>query len=33
LAAFKDASAKAEASMANATGGMAAGLNIPGFNL
>jgi len=31
MAAFKDASAKAEEAMGKATGGMAAGLNIPGL--
>jgi len=32
MAAFKDAAAKADSAMAKATGGMAAGLNIPGLN-
>ena len=31
-AAFKDASAKADEGMGKVTGGMTAGLNIPGFN-
>ena len=31
MAAFKDASAKADEGMAKATGGMGAGLNIPGL--
>ena len=33
LAAFKDASQKADEAMAKATGGMGAGLNIPGLNV
>ena len=32
VAAFKDAAAKADEGMAKITGGMTAGLNIPGFN-
>jgi DNA-binding YbaB/EbfC family protein len=33
MAAFKDASAKADAAMSKVTGGMAAGLGIPGLKL
>jgi len=33
LAAFKDASQKADEAMAKVTGGMGAGLNIPGLNV
>lgn len=33
LAAFKDASQKADEAMAKATGGMGAGLNIPGLKV
>jgi len=33
VAAFRDASAKADDAMAKATGGMTAGLNVPGFKL